>query len=36
MPPDGKYWDGEPINPYPLFLLLHGAAANDTLVEGTR
>ena len=21
MPPDGKYWDGEPINPYPLFLL---------------
>src|SRR6476469_5605280 len=26
MPPDGKYWDGEPINPYPLFLLLHGAA----------
>jgi murein DD-endopeptidase MepM/ murein hydrolase activator NlpD len=36
MPPDGKYWDGEAINPYPLFLLLHGAAANDTLVEGTR
>ena len=36
MPPDGKYWDGEPINPYPLFLLLHGAAANDSLVEGTR
>jgi murein DD-endopeptidase MepM/ murein hydrolase activator NlpD len=23
MPTDGKYWDGEPINPYPLFLLLH-------------
>ena len=23
MPPDGKYWDGEPINPYPLFLLTH-------------
>ena len=36
MPPDGKYWDGEPINPYPLFLLTHGAARNDTLVEGTR
>jgi murein DD-endopeptidase MepM/ murein hydrolase activator NlpD len=35
MPPDGKYWDGEPINPYPLFLLQHGAA-NDSLVEGTR
>lgn len=34
MPPDGKYWDGEPINPYPLFLL--DAARNDTLVEGTR
>jgi murein DD-endopeptidase MepM/ murein hydrolase activator NlpD len=26
MPPDGKYWDGEPINPYPLFLLTHAAA----------
>ena len=25
MPPDGKYWDGDPINPYPLFLLLHAA-----------
>ena len=36
MPADGKYWDGEPINPYPLFLLTHGAAANDTLVQGTR
>jgi murein DD-endopeptidase MepM/ murein hydrolase activator NlpD len=36
MPPDGKYWDGEPINPYPLFLLLHAPARNDTLVEGTR
>ena len=23
MPSDGKYWDGEAINPYPLFLLLH-------------
>ena len=34
MPPDGKYWDGEPINPYPLFLL--DAARNDSLVEGTR
>jgi murein DD-endopeptidase MepM/ murein hydrolase activator NlpD len=21
MPSDGKYWDGEPINPYPLILL---------------
>jgi murein DD-endopeptidase MepM/ murein hydrolase activator NlpD len=35
MPPDGKYWDGEPINPYPLFLLQHGVV-NDSLVEGTR
>jgi murein DD-endopeptidase MepM/ murein hydrolase activator NlpD len=26
MPPDGKYWDGDPINPYPLFLLTHDAA----------
>lgn len=34
MPPDGKYWDGEPINPYPLFLL--DAARNDTLVQGAR
>jgi peptidoglycan LD-endopeptidase LytH len=25
MPSDGKYWDGAPINPYPLFLLLHAA-----------
>ena len=25
MPADGKYWDGEPINPYPLFLLMHAA-----------
>ena len=25
MPPDGKYWDGDAINPYPLFLLLHAA-----------
>jgi murein DD-endopeptidase MepM/ murein hydrolase activator NlpD len=23
MPPDGKYWDGEPINPYPIILLSH-------------
>ncbi|MEO6525346.1 MAG: M23 family metallopeptidase [Gemmatimonadaceae bacterium] len=23
MPSDGRYWDGDPINPYPLFLLLH-------------
>ena len=36
MPADGRYWDGEPINPYPLFFLTHGAAANDTLVQGTR
>jgi murein DD-endopeptidase MepM/ murein hydrolase activator NlpD len=34
MPADGKYWDGEPINPYPLFLL--DAARNDSLVQGTR
>jgi murein DD-endopeptidase MepM/ murein hydrolase activator NlpD len=26
MPPDGKYWDGDPINPYPLFLLTLDAA----------
>jgi peptidoglycan LD-endopeptidase LytH len=25
MPSDGRYWDGEPINPYPLFLLMHVA-----------
>ena len=25
MPADGKYWDGDPINPYPLFLLMHAA-----------
>ena len=36
MPPDGKYWDGEAINPYPLFLLLHAPVRNDSLVEGTR
>jgi murein DD-endopeptidase MepM/ murein hydrolase activator NlpD len=36
MPPDGKYWEGDPINPYPLFLLSHGAARNDPLVQGTR
>ena len=23
MPLDGKYWDGDPINPYPLILLTH-------------
>ena len=23
MPTDGKYWDGDPINPYPLLLLTH-------------
>ena len=34
MPADGKYWDGEPINPYPLFLLEY--AAHDTLVKGAR
>lgn len=26
MPPDGKYWDGDPINPYPLILLTNAAA----------
>jgi murein DD-endopeptidase MepM/ murein hydrolase activator NlpD len=36
MPPDGKYWDGEPINPYPILLLSHGAARNDSLVQGAR
>lgn len=25
MPADGKYWEGEAINPYPLFLLLNSA-----------
>jgi peptidoglycan LD-endopeptidase LytH len=25
MPADGKYWDGDAINPYPLFLLLYAA-----------
>jgi murein DD-endopeptidase MepM/ murein hydrolase activator NlpD len=25
MPADGKYWDGEAINPYPLFLLMQAA-----------
>ena len=34
MPADGKYWDGEAINPYPLFLLEY--AAHDTLVKGAR
>ena len=26
MPRDGKYWDGEPINPFPLLLLTHEPA----------
>ena len=26
MPSDGKYWDGDAINPYPLFLLTPAAA----------
>lgn len=26
MPSDGKYWDGDPINPYPLILLSHDPA----------
>jgi murein DD-endopeptidase MepM/ murein hydrolase activator NlpD len=26
MPQDGKYWDGDPINPYPLILLSHDLA----------
>ena len=34
MPANGKYWDGEAINPYPLFLLEY--AAHDTLVKGAR
>lgn len=25
MPADGRYWDGEAINPYPLFLLMNAA-----------
>jgi murein DD-endopeptidase MepM/ murein hydrolase activator NlpD len=25
MPPDGKYWDGDAINPFPLLLLTHVA-----------
>jgi murein DD-endopeptidase MepM/ murein hydrolase activator NlpD len=25
MPSDGKYWDGEAINPFPLFLLINAA-----------
>ena len=36
MPPDGRYWDGEAINPYPLFLLTHDTARHDPLVEGAR
>ena len=27
MPADGKYWDGEPINPFPLFLLMQQHAS---------
>ena len=23
MPADGRYWDGDPINPYPVILLTH-------------
>ena len=26
MPADGKFWDGDPINPYPLILLTHDQA----------
>ena len=26
MPADGKFWDGDPINPYPLILLTHDTA----------
>ena len=26
MPADGKFWDGDPINPYPLILLTHDSA----------
>lgn len=26
MPPDGRYWDGDPINPYPLMLLTRETA----------
>ena len=26
MPADGRFWDGDPINPYPLFLLMQAAA----------
>ena len=29
MPSDGKYWDGDPINPYPLILLSHDPASHD-------
>jgi murein DD-endopeptidase MepM/ murein hydrolase activator NlpD len=36
MPPDGRYWEGEPINPYPLLLLTHDTARHDPLVKGTR
>jgi len=36
MPSDGKYWNGEPINPYPLFLLTHAAAAQVPARDGGR
>jgi murein DD-endopeptidase MepM/ murein hydrolase activator NlpD len=26
MPSDGRFWDGDPINPYPLFLLMQNTA----------
>ncbi len=26
MPTDGRFWDGDPINPYPLFLLMQDPA----------
>jgi len=35
MPTDGKYWDGEAINPYPLFLLAHAGATHDAVAQGT-
>lgn len=37
MPADGKYWYGDPINPYPLFLLHAALAASDDAgVRGAR
>lgn len=29
MPADGKYWDGEPVNPFPLFILMREAATHQ-------